>query len=183
MNYRYLECVSRVRRIGAVTVYHPTVDMTTLLNYCHRLNGSTIAVLRLNTPRTLSTSAVVYAKKQKRKADPAGSTEKAILGRPSNNLKMGVVGMPNIGYFFLLTKPSTRMYLKKKFFHSKSSLFNALTSSSVPAENYPFCTIDPSEARVLVPDSRFDWLCDTYKPKKQTPAHVRSYIWSNAMKQ
>ncbi|KAI8138478.1 GTP-binding protein YchF [Fennellomyces sp. T-0311] len=53
-----------------------------------------------------------------------------------------------------------------------SSLFNALTSSSVPAENYPFCTIDPSEARVLVPDDRFDWLCETYKPKKQTPAHL-----------
>lgn len=60
------------------------------------------------------------------------------------------------------------------FYHySKSSLFNALTNSSVPAENYPFCTIDPSEARVQVPDDRFDWLVDTYKPDKITPAHVR----------
>jgi obg-like ATPase 1 len=56
--------------------------------------------------------------------------------------------------------------------NSKSSLFNALTNSSVPAENYPFCTIDPSEARVQVPDDRFDWLVDTYKPDKITPAHV-----------
>ncbi|KAI9468671.1 GTP-binding protein YchF [Zychaea mexicana] len=56
--------------------------------------------------------------------------------------------------------------------HRKSTLFNALTSSSVPAENYPFCTIDPSEARVHVPDERFDWLCETYQPKKQTPAHL-----------
>lgn len=52
-------------------------------------------------------------------------------------------------------------------------MFNALTNSSVPAENYPFCTIDPSEARVQVPDDRFDWLVDTYKPDKITPAHVR----------
>lgn len=59
---------------------------------------------------------------------------------------------------------------------SKSSLFNALTNSSVPAENYPFCTIDPSEARVQVPDDRFDWLVDTYKPDKITPAHVNINI-------
>ncbi|KAI8089434.1 GTP-binding protein YchF [Halteromyces radiatus] len=64
---------------------------------------------------------------------------------------MGVVGLPNIG---------------------KSSLFNALTNSSVPAENYPFCTIDPSEALVQVPDTRFDWLCNTYQPNKITPAHL-----------
>ncbi|KAI8388699.1 GTP-binding protein YchF [Radiomyces spectabilis] len=54
----------------------------------------------------------------------------------------------------------------------KSSLFNVMTSSSVPAENYPFCTIDPSEARVEVPDDRFTWLCDLYRPKKVTPAHL-----------
>ncbi|KAI8977218.1 GTP-binding protein YchF [Mycotypha africana] len=74
-----------------------------------------------------------------------------LLGRPSNNLRMGIVGLPNIG---------------------KSSLFNVLTHSSVPAENYPFCTIDPSEARVEVPDARFDYLVQTYQPKKRTPAHL-----------
>ncbi|KAI7892306.1 GTP-binding protein YchF [Mucor mucedo] len=57
-------------------------------------------------------------------------------------------------------------------YHSKSSLFNALTNSSVPAENYPFCTIDPSEARVEVPDDRLDWLVKTYEPKRTTPAHL-----------
>ncbi|CDS05214.1 hypothetical protein LRAMOSA07743 [Lichtheimia ramosa] len=100
--------------------------------------------------RSFSSSCTQLAKKSKRKQD-AVANEKAILGRPSNNLKVGIVGMPNIG---------------------KSSLFNAMTSSSVPAENYPFCTIDPSEARVAVPDERFDWLCDTYSPKKRTPAHL-----------
>jgi obg-like ATPase 1 len=46
--------------------------------------------------------------------------EKAMLGRPSNNLKIGVVGLPNVG---------------------KSTFFNALTNASAAAENYPFCTI------------------------------------------
>jgi len=48
---------------------------------------------------------------------------KRIFGRFSNSLKMGIVGLPNVG---------------------KSSFFNALANLSVPAENYPFCTIEPS---------------------------------------
>ncbi|CAO3677739.1 unnamed protein product [Rhizopus stolonifer] len=99
--------------------------------------------------RTLFTSAVRYAKKKVNKKDIV--QEKAILGRPSNNLRMGIVGLPNIG---------------------KSSLFNTMTNSSVPAENYPFCTIDPAEARVQVPDDRLDWLVNAYQPKKITPAHL-----------
>jgi obg-like ATPase 1 len=50
---------------------------------------------------------------------------------------MGIVGLPNVG---------------------KSTLFNTLTKLSIPAENFPFCTIDPNNARVHVPDERFDWL-------------------------
>ncbi len=50
---------------------------------------------------------------------------------------MGIVGLPNVG---------------------KSTLFNTLTKLSIPAENFPFCTIDPNNARVTVPDARFDWL-------------------------
>jgi ribosome biogenesis GTPase A len=67
--------------------------------------------------RNFHASFVVAAKKKKQKGE---IEEKLFLGRPSNNLRIGVVGMPNIG---------------------KSSLFNALTSSAVAAENYPFCTI------------------------------------------
>ena len=52
----------------------------------------------------------------------------------------------------------------------KSSLFNLMSKLSVPAENYPFCTIDPSVAKVPVPDERFDKLCEMYKPKKEIPA-------------
>ncbi|CEP19285.1 hypothetical protein [Parasitella parasitica] len=77
--------------------------------------------------------------------------EKTMLGRPSNNLKIGVVGLPNVG---------------------KSTFFNALTNASAAAENYPFCTIDPEESRVAVPDERFDWLCQHYKPKKEIPAFL-----------
>ncbi|ORZ20435.1 GTP-binding protein YchF [Absidia repens] len=77
--------------------------------------------------------------------------QKALLGRPSNNLKIGVVGLPNVG---------------------KSTFFNALTNASAAAENYPFCTIDPEESRVAVPDARFDWLCKHYKPAKEIPAFL-----------
>lgn len=52
----------------------------------------------------------------------------AKFGRVKNNLKMGIVGLPNVG---------------------KSSLFNLLTKTSIAAsENYPFCTIDPNEVRL-----------------------------------
>lgn len=75
----------------------------------------------------------------------------ARFGRVRNTLKMGLVGLPNVG---------------------KSSLFNLLTAQSVPAENFPFCTIDPSEARAAVPDSRFDKLCEVWSPPSRVPAYL-----------
>lgn len=41
------------------------------------------------------------------------------------------------------------------------------------------CMTDPEEARVTVPDERFDWLCKQYNPEKKTPAFVRSILFMN----
>jgi len=75
--------------------------------------------------------------------------KKLLLGRPGNNLKMGIVGLPNVG---------------------KSTTFNLLSKLSVLAANYPFCTIEPNIAKVNVPDPRFDNLCKIFKPKSEVPA-------------
>lgn len=54
----------------------------------------------------------------------------------------------------------------------KSTLFNALTQKSVPAENYPFCTIDPSVGIIAVPDERLEKLNEFSKSRKKIPAVV-----------
>lgn len=75
----------------------------------------------------------------------------AVLGRFGTSLKVGIVGLPNVG---------------------KSSFFNILTHSQIAAENFPFCTIDPNESRVPVPDERYDFLCDFHKPASKVPAFL-----------
>lgn len=74
-----------------------------------------------------------------------------MIGRIGTNLKCGIVGLPNVG---------------------KSTFFNCLTKSQAAAENFPFCTIDPNESRVPVPDSRFDFLCDFFKPPSKVPSFL-----------
>ena len=67
------------------------------------------------------------------------------------SLSVGIVGLPNVG---------------------KSTLFNALTKNAVPAENYPFCTIDPSVGIVAVPDPRLDTLSKISGSEKTIPAII-----------
>ena len=58
-------------------------------------------------------------------------------------MKLGVVGLPNVG---------------------KITLFNAITKAGAQAANYPFCTIEPNTGVVPVPDSRLDVLAEMYNP-------------------
>ncbi|XP_065341684.1 obg-like ATPase 1 [Cloeon dipterum] len=76
---------------------------------------------------------------------------KPLIGRVGTNLRVGIVGIPNVG---------------------KSTFFNVLTKSQAAAENFPFCTIDPNESRVPVPDPRFNFLCDYHKPLSKVSAFL-----------
>ena len=67
------------------------------------------------------------------------------------SLQCGSVGLPNVG---------------------KSTLFNALTKAGIPAENYPFCTIEPNVGVVEVPDPRLAALAAIVKPERVLPATV-----------
>ena len=66
-------------------------------------------------------------------------------------MKLGIVGLPNVG---------------------KSTLFNSLTKAGAESANYPFCTIDPNVGIVAVPDERLKLLGDMYNSKKVTPAVI-----------
>lgn len=66
-------------------------------------------------------------------------------------MKIGVVGLPNVG---------------------KSTLFNAITEAGAESANYPFCTIEPNVGVVDVPDPRLEVLGKMYNTQKITPASI-----------
>ena len=67
------------------------------------------------------------------------------------NIKCGIVGLPNVG---------------------KSTLFNALTHSTIAAENFPFCTIEPNIGMVHVPDPRLQRIAALVHPQKVVPTVI-----------
>ncbi|XP_064646934.1 obg-like ATPase 1 [Lineus longissimus] len=75
----------------------------------------------------------------------------ALIGRLGTNLRCGIVGLPNVG---------------------KSTFFNVLTKSQAAASNFPFCTIEPNESKVPVPDTRYDFLCKFWSPASKVPAFL-----------
>ena len=66
-------------------------------------------------------------------------------------MKLGIIGLPNVG---------------------KSTLFNAITNAGAQSANFPFCTIEPNVGMVTVPDERVDFLAELYHPKKVTNAVI-----------
>jgi len=66
-------------------------------------------------------------------------------------MKIGIVGLPNVG---------------------KSTLFNSITNAGAECANYPFCTIEPNVGVVPVPDERLDELTKMYNPEKTTHAII-----------
>ena len=66
-------------------------------------------------------------------------------------MKLGIVGLPNVG---------------------KSTLFNSITKAGAECANYPFCTIEPNVGVVAVPDERLDKLAEMYNPQKVTHAII-----------
>ena len=66
-------------------------------------------------------------------------------------MKIGIVGLPNVG---------------------KSTLFNAITKAGAESANYPFCTIEPNIGMVCVPDKRIDVLSKMYDTDKSTYATI-----------
>lgn len=81
----------------------------------------------------------------------SGLTLPLLYKKGRMNMKLGIVGLPNVG---------------------KSTLFNSLTKAGAESANYPFCTIDPNVGIVSVPDHRLDVLADLYDSAKIVPAVI-----------
>ena len=113
--------------------------------------------------------------------------KKTLLGRPSNNLKIGIVGLFwSLGHFLnthtILVRSSKcrKIIFFQRSIGDRYPFFQFLAKKNLTcciqdlgkAANFPYATINPEEARIPVPDTRFEWLCDVYKPASRVPAFL-----------
>lgn len=99
----------------------------------------------------LSVNFKFFSLQTNKKCDIIDILRQKITKFGDKNMKLGVVGLPNVG---------------------KSTLFNAITHAGAECANYPFCTIEPNVGIVAVPDERLDVLGKLYNTKKITPAVI-----------
>lgn len=137
--------------------------------------------------RSFSVSATSQAKAKKMPPKKAAAQEKKVmLGRPSNNLKIGIVGAFALPFHAhrKIHADHSRASKRRKVVLLQCTLEHrfvlvqpVLATHSTHADlgkaaNFPYATINPEEARIPVPDVRFEWLCDLYKPASRVPAFL-----------
>ena len=128
--------------------YSPSVIITYFQGKTRQ--GQNLAVLLFAVPIAFNITPIRQARV--RHLDDADiRVDVPYKSRIPMSLKCGIVGLPNVG---------------------KSTLFNALTKAGIPAENYPFCTIEPNVGIVEVPDTRLQKLAEIVKPERILAATV-----------
>ena len=159
------------------------VMVNQIFQACYRVNTS--VVISLSCFHSSIPNCASKKIKMPPKKSSSTSEKKILLGRPGNNLKIGIVGLfrpisPVDSHqqqirvtecwkvVFLQCFVGHRLvaYLIYQIQHSQC------TVDLGKAANFPYATIDPEEARIPVPDPRFDWLCEAYKPVSKVPAFL-----------
>ncbi len=134
-------------RVSSASIFHTVFFRTSpIIRFFQKFATQSIFRQPLMSCRSFSLAARRFAPKLKTAA------KKIFLGRPSNNLTLGIVGLANVG---------------------KSTFFQAITQSKLgnPA-NYPFATIEPEEARVVVQSPKLDHLAALYGSQKKVPSSL-----------
>ncbi|CAK5268792.1 unnamed protein product [Mycena citricolor] len=135
--------------------------------------------------RSFSSSSPRLVKKRMPPKKAAVPEKKTLLGRPGNNLKIGIVGVPNVGkssFFNALSQTGmkdwstllARWLNYRKIWQGRKLSLRYHKVRLVATSYFVIAHLfsSPEEARIPVPDTRFDWLCDLYKPASRVPAFL-----------